>query len=155
MTGTIDARIQGIQKVYIDSMAFVYFIEESPAYIAAVDRLFARIDDGQLQACTSYLTLLEVLVKPIRTGNAALVSQYREILTRGRNLELVPVGQQVAEKAAEIRAQPHAERIRTPDSIHVATAVCQNADMFVTNDLRLRRHAGIVDILALDDVVRI
>ena len=153
MTGTIDERLQEVQKIYFDSMVLVYFIEESPAYINIVDRIFDQINDGQIQACTSYLTLLEVLVKPFKAGNTVLASQYREILTQGRNLEVVPVGKEVAEKAAEIRAQHRSEHIRTADSIHLATAVCQNVSLFLTNDLRLKRHKNIVDILALDEAL--
>lgn len=47
---------------------FIYFIEEHPIYLPLVEPLFEAIDAGELEAVTSSLTLLEVLVIPFRFG---------------------------------------------------------------------------------------
>ena len=44
---------------------------------------------GRRLGATSALTLLEVLVVPLRAGNARLAAAYQEILSRGRGLRLV------------------------------------------------------------------
>jgi predicted nucleic acid-binding protein len=130
-------------------MAFVYFFERHATYRRLLRPLFESIDRGQVAAVSSYLTLLEVLVQPIRAGRFDLVRLYRDTLLRGRNFDLVPLDGAVAEQAAEIRAL---YGFRTPDSIQLATALRRRADLYVTNDRRLARFEGLT-ILVLDDLL--
>lgn len=58
----------GRGPVAIDTVAFIYFIEEHPRYLPLVDELFRAVDAGRLPAVTSELTLLEVLVFPRSAG---------------------------------------------------------------------------------------
>ena len=54
----------------------------------------------------------------------------------------------IAHRAAEYRAR---YGLRTPDAIHVATAVQARAEVFLTNDRRLRRVEEI-DVLLVEDL---
>lgn len=67
--------------VALDSSIFIYFIEAHPIYLPLVEPLFEAIDTGALEAVTSSLTLLEVLVIPFRLANAGLIHRYEVILT--------------------------------------------------------------------------
>ena len=89
--------------VAIDTAPFIYFIERHPRYLPAVQPLFHSLDQGEFVAVTSSLTLLEVLVLPIRNRNADLAVRYREIIARARNLSVLPVNTVVAESAAGLR----------------------------------------------------
>ena len=57
------------QPVALDTAIFIYFIEEDVSFLELVKPIFQAIDDGTLQAVTSTLALLEVLVVPYRIGN--------------------------------------------------------------------------------------
>jgi hypothetical protein len=46
----------------LDTVVFIYFIEEHPRYLPVLDPVFAAIDKKRLPAVASSLTLLEVLV---------------------------------------------------------------------------------------------
>jgi predicted nucleic acid-binding protein len=145
----IGERLKGKNRVGIDTMAILYLIEPNPPYHGIVRELFELVNNGALMALTSYLTLLEILVKPLEQGRADLVNQYREILLRSRSFTLHPVDEATAQKGAEIRA---GYRLKTPDAIHLATAVVHGAQAFVTNDRELRRFRE-VEVLVLDDFV--
>ncbi len=108
--------------------------------------MFEMVDGGHTTAISSYVTLVEVLVNPIKNGHWQLVQQYREILLGSRHFQLKPVDQHVAEKGAEIRAR---YGFRTPDALQIATALTNGADAFVTNDHRLAGCAE-VEVLLLD-----
>lgn len=66
----------GAGPVGLDTVVFIYYLEEHPDYLRIVAPVFEAIDRGQLPAATSALTLLETLVVPYRAGNAALAESY-------------------------------------------------------------------------------
>jgi predicted nucleic acid-binding protein len=134
--------------VAVDAAPLIYFAEEHPHYLPIVEPFFEALDRGELQAVTSTVALLEVLVLPLRQGDTHLAQAYRTILLNSRSLTSVPVSAAIAEQAAQLRAQ---FTIRTPDAIHVATALYAGAPVFLTNDTRLPVIPGIT-ILALDDL---
>ena len=120
--------------VGLDTAPLIYFVEEHPIWLAVVRPFFEALDQGQFQAVTSTVTLTEVLVRPLRQSEVILAERYREILLRARNLATIPVSAAIAEQAAAIPAQ---YRLRTPDSIQIATAMYGNATSFLTNDQKL------------------
>jgi predicted nucleic acid-binding protein len=147
--GTLISLIAG-RVVAFDSAPVIYFIEEHPLYLGLADELFDALDRGQAQGMTSTLTLMEVLVRPLRAGRRDLVEAYRRLLTRAMGIALHPVDERTCESAAQLRAnQPW---LRTPDALQVATALEHGADLMVTNDDRWRRLREI-QIVVLKDYV--
>jgi predicted nucleic acid-binding protein len=144
--GWVDA-LKG-HKVGLDTAPLIYYTEQNGAYLEKVDPFFAALAKGELQVVTSVMTLLEVLVRPIRNGNLTLVQIYREFLFNTNDLAIYEVSQEIAEEAARLRAL---YKIRTPDSIQLATAIHQKATFFLTNDIVLSSLPGI-KILVLDDL---
>jgi predicted nucleic acid-binding protein len=147
MNGTIADHLRGKSRIHLDSMTVIYFIERNPTYRPIVRPLFELVDVGEFTGLSSYVTLLEVMVQPIRSGRLDLAREYRNILVRSRNIILFPVDRPIAEAGADIRAR---YGIRTPDAIQLATALRQRADAFVTNDTRLRRFDRL-EVVVLDD----
>ena len=134
--------------VGLDTTPLIYFIEENSTYLELVSPFFEAIDQGEVNAVTSIVTLLEVLVHPFQHGDAALVQQYRDILLNSQGLTTIPLSQDIAEEAARIRA---AHNIRTPDAIQMATAIYVGASHFLTNDARLPSLPQL-KVLVLDKV---
>ncbi|NEQ44682.1 MAG: type II toxin-antitoxin system VapC family toxin [Leptolyngbya sp. SIOISBB] len=122
------------QTVGLDTAPLIYFIEQNEAYLELVRAFFGAMSRGEFQVVTSTLTLTEVLVHPLRSGNVKLAEQYRDIVLAQENLITVPVSVEVAEVAAQLRAT---ENLRTPDAIQIATAMQRGATFFLTNDVRL------------------
>lgn len=76
--GWVDA-LKG-HRVGLDTAPLIYFTEQNGAYLERVDPFFAALAKGELQVVTSVMTLLEVLVRPIRDSNLTLIQTYREFL---------------------------------------------------------------------------
>ncbi len=75
------ANLKG-KVVGLDTAPLIYFIEENPAYINKVQPFFVGMERGDFEVVTSTVTLLEVLVHPLREENAELAAEYRDILLR-------------------------------------------------------------------------
>jgi predicted nucleic acid-binding protein len=121
--------------VFLDTAPLIYFIEGHSEYQKQLSKIFRYNDDNYFRFLTSSITLLEVLVKPLKDGEAKVVEQYKKILSSAPGLYIFDITSSIAIRAAEIRAKYNA---RTPDALQVATAIEQNADFFLTNDLRLK-----------------
>jgi hypothetical protein len=86
--------------VAVDTAPLIYFIERHPRYFSTIDPFFEALDRRHFQAITSTLTLTEVLVLPLRAGNSSLASDYLNILTKSRNLVMLPVSEAIASSRA-------------------------------------------------------
>lgn len=137
----------GNGPVALDSSIFIYFIEEHATYLPLVEPLFEAMNAGELEAVTSSLTLLEVLVIPFRFANAPLVERYETLLTRSRGLRLVDLDRDFLRSVAQVRA---ATRVKVPDAMQLAAAMAAGCPVFLTNDDRIPNVPGL-RILLLDD----
>lgn len=140
----------GDKAIGIDTMVFIYHLEEHPAYCPITERIFEDIESGRHTAVTSVIALLEILVKPKKENNTAAVKDYRDILLTFPNLKIVDVDVKVSDVASTLRAKYN---IKTPDAIQIATAVLAGAGTFITNDESLKKVEEIV-VSLLDDMVK-
>ncbi|MCZ7385365.1 MAG: type II toxin-antitoxin system VapC family toxin [Candidatus Methanoperedens sp.] len=120
------------RRIGLDTNVIIYYIEEHPVFLEKVEPLIDRIVEGKAIGITSYVTLLELLVKPIKDERFDLVEQYKTILMT--QLEMVLLDESVSLRAAELRAK---YGIKTPDAIQLASVIFKNGDVFITNDERL------------------
>lgn len=97
---------------------------------------------------TSTITLVETLVHPLRTNHRELAQRYQEILLNAPHITTYDVSPEIAQNAAEIRAE---HGIHTPDAIQLATAVHAGATFFLTNDRNLSKFPHL-QILIVDDL---
>jgi len=101
------------------------------------------------QLMTSAMTLGEVLVKPVQSGDSKAADYYHKLITT--TAILLPF----EEKAARVYARLRGDRtLRPPDAIQLACAASVGIDLFVTNDVDLysRQIPGIQFIAPLDRV---
>jgi len=140
--------------ISLDSPTFIYFIEEDPKYISVVEQIFSEISYGNIAGVSSYLSLLEVLIKPIKEGARDIAAQYRDLMLNNAFLKLLPLDDKVAETAAELRAKYNGNgfKLKTPDAIQIATAILNEADIFLTNDSRLK-NVKEINVVVLSDLI--
>ncbi|HEX4056615.1 MAG TPA: type II toxin-antitoxin system VapC family toxin [Tepidisphaeraceae bacterium] len=132
-------------RFYLDASTIVYSVESrSPFREAVLSRL------GQVEGTpggillTSRLSRLECRVKPLRENNAALLATYEGFFTRAL-VNVIEIGPNIVERATELRAR---YGLKTPDAIHVATAIEEHADLLLTGDRELARCGEVkVEIL--------
>lgn len=121
--------------VFLDTAPLIYFIEGHSDYQDVLLKLFDLNEKGDFFFIASSITLLEVLVKPLREDKHDIGRQYRNILTQSPGIEVFDITPSTSEIAAGFRAKYN---IRTPDSIQLATSIEGGANYFLTNDNRLK-----------------
>jgi predicted nucleic acid-binding protein len=130
--------IEDLQQklIYFDTSIFVYSVENNQEFGAICHELMLGIETNQLNAVTSELTLSEAMVFPFRNAHLETQRKYQEIIETSGGLLVVPVVRHILIRAAEIRApQPS---LKTPDAIHLATALETGCEVFLTNDTRIK-----------------
>jgi uncharacterized protein len=106
-------------------------------------RFLARNGDALL--CVSPLVPLESNVKPLRESNVQLVADYEAFLAAQNWLAC---DDSIFDRAIQLRAR---HGLKTPDALHLATALHYGCDEFWTNDDRLRQAAGGIAVDVLRD----
>jgi predicted nucleic acid-binding protein len=149
--GSIKLPFKG--RVYVDSVVLIYSVERNPFYAGLLRRFWAAVAASAVEVVTSELSILETLVDPLRRDDVAVVAEYEEFFELPA-AQLWPVDRQVLREAAELRASHRG--LRTPDSIHAATASVGQCRSFFTNDRALARLPGFnvlvaQDLIAADD----
>ena len=136
-----------MSRIFFDTNLFIYLFEGRDVQADRVVALRERILERSDQLFTSALTLGEILVKPVETGNVALATRYT------RAIEATAVVVPFSAEAAPIYARIRVDRsIKPPDAIQLACAAAAEIDLFVTNDERLSRKSvpGIHFITSLE-----
>jgi predicted nucleic acid-binding protein len=122
-------------------------MESEETYREIVRTILKRIESGHHTAYVSSLCLTEVLSDPYRREKFALINDYKSLLTDFPHLKIFPVDIAIADLAAQLRAR---YGLRTPDALHLGTALQYGASAFITNDKELRRVKEL-PILLLSD----
>lgn len=135
--------------VYVDTQVLIYSVEQRGAWETALQPLWIAYQEGVVEVVTSELSLLEVLVHPLRQADEQLEIAYREALSGGLARTL-PIRSETLDRAARLRASH--PTLRTPDAIHAAAALLANCDRFLSNDQGFRQVPGL-PLVALDDLV--
>src|SRR5260370_14577443 len=117
--------------VGVDTVIFIYFIEEHPRFLPLVEPLFREVNEGRKELVTSALTVLEVLVVPYRSGDHLLAGRYEALLTQSRGVHIADISRDHLRAAAQLRA---ATEVKTPDSLQVVAALAVGCAAFFHTD---------------------
>ncbi len=123
-------------EAYLDACCLIYLTEGTPAWRAAVESRLKTLP-GTTALVTSRMSRLERRSKPLRDREGALLALYDAAFAKTR---LIEVSEAIIERATEIRAT---YGLRSPDAIHLATAIDVSADVFLTGDGALARCSEI------------
>ena len=127
-------------KIFIDTAPLIYLIEGEDDFAISVEKQLRQWILAEENLATSTLTLLELLVVPMKQEKKHLVQKYRALLQDILSEPLIPLSEAISEMASQIRG---ATGFTTPDSIQFATALYSGADIFYTNDKRLSKFSDI------------
>jgi predicted nucleic acid-binding protein len=144
------AFLRAHRRIALDTCVFIYQWEGNPRYSPLTDCIFASLEQSDLVALTSTITMTEILVHPYREHDVVRVNELIGLLSTYPNLEWVAPHLEIAAGAAEIRAQ---FGLRTPDALQAATAVYSGASALLTNDSVFQRIPNL-DVLILDDLLQ-
>lgn len=123
-----------MSRVFWDTNLFVYLFEGTGPRAETVVALRERMIERGDELLTSTLTLGELLVKPVETGDDGLRDRYLRAMDEG--VTVLSFDARAALRFAAIRSD---RSIRAPDAIQLACAAVGGTDLFITNDDRLSR----------------
>jgi predicted nucleic acid-binding protein len=118
-------------RVLLDTTVLAAYLDATDAtHPAARHILDDLVATGRNLAVVSMVTVMEILVRPMRTtppGHHTVLA----FLRTHPNLTCVPVDLQVAQEAAHLRAD---KKLAPPDALIVGTALATQVRHLVTND---------------------
>jgi len=127
-------------KVFLDTAPIIYFLDEDVNFGNKVESILSEILENEIEMLTSTITCMEYLTYPYKTGNAEKVDAFFDFIV-DCNIPLYAVDEEVAKKAARIRAEYKA--FKAMDALQPATACITGCDLFLTNDKQLRQFREI------------
>lgn len=125
-----------VPRFYMDANIFIRVFEHNDALAVELkELLLMKGSEARPLFVTSELTLLELISAPYREENNDLVELYDGWLLSNERLEVNSVARPVLWDAAVLRARY--ATLKTPDAIHVATAIRSGCTHFLTFDRRV------------------
>ena len=131
------------RKAFVDTAPFIYFIEKNvnnPQYYDKVKNFFKNGYENNKKFVTSVITMEEYFVFPYRNNNYSLIAMFQRLVAM-TDMEIVEINQEIAKKAAQIRAEY--KNFKAMDALQLATACVMGCDLFLTNDKQLRQFKEI------------
>ncbi len=145
---SLDESLGGVGSLFVDTAPVIYYIEGHPAYGPITRTIFEHFVNNGIRPYSSVLMLTEVLVKPVQMNDVALVRLFSNFIRSHYNFRLIDINPDIAETAGYLRGNH--QFLKTIDALQIASAIHVKAEVFVTNDERLRKIAGL-KILVLKD----
>ncbi len=142
---SVNERIPDGSLVFLDSAPVIYYVERKRPFFEQVSPFFARLDDGELTAVSSPITVAECIFYPYKQNNLKLAAQFRALLTQAPIVRCVSTTDEIADSSARLRAQYN---LGFADALQVATAVYAGCEFLLTNDMKLQRVAEL-DVIVL------
>lgn len=138
-------------KVFLDTAPFIYFIEKdsnNPQYFDNMKQFFEEGYRENKEFLTSVITMTEYFVFPYRNQKMSYIDNFYRLVDT-LDMEIAEVDQEIAKKAAQIRAQY--KNFKAMDALQLATACVTGCDLFLTNDKQLKQFAEI-KCVTVDDL---
>jgi PIN domain nuclease of toxin-antitoxin system len=148
---SLERAIPAGDRLLLDSTTLIAYFDGgeavSPLATHIVDQL---VRPGRNPAIVSMVTVMEVLVRPLRLGPGESYRHVMDFLTRFPHLRPLSIDLAVAQEAASLRAT---HRFSSPDALVIATGIVGQVGHLVTNDRdwpsKLRPLAGRVAVCSL------
>lgn len=133
--------------IAFDTNIFIYAYERSDEIGEHARKFLKEIINPTTPVFLSVLVFEEFLVKIYKKGLQKELTQYEELLTGGGLFTIIDVNRQIARTAAKLRAEYPS--LRTPDALHLASAIFTKANFFITFDRRIPRKIGKLEVKVL------
>jgi predicted nucleic acid-binding protein len=125
--------------IYADSGIIMRWVEGASQVRDPIELSWRQLPMADRLFVTSRLARLECRCKPLQDHRDDLLHLY-EIFFASKEVDIREVDAAVVEKATELRANLG---LKTPDAIHVATAMLAGVAAFWTTDSRLAKCPGL------------
>jgi predicted nucleic acid-binding protein len=130
--------------IYADANVIIRLLEGDAGTRAPLEARLNPLRGTGRFLLTSRLSRLECRVRPLRANDSAVLALF-EAFFASAEVEIVELAPAIVEKATELRASLN---LKTPDALHLASAILSGATTFLTGDRALARCTEVrVEIL--------
>lgn len=137
------------KRIAFDTSICIYFFEGHQKYYHIVKQLFQAVENEQIIVYYSALLLTELYAGPLKKGDRSIVENWNKYFKHYPSFYMKSVDEKIAYKAAILRAK---YMIKTPDALHIATAIEEKVSFFLTNDKNLKKITEI-QVMCLEDLL--
>lgn len=125
-------------RLYFDTNAIIDAVETPGRSLEDFARVLEAAGRHGIACMTSELSLAELLVKPLKDRDEALIAAYGGLVASAENAQFrtLAVSREILLRAALLRARQSAG-LKLPDAIHLATAEASGFSHVVSADRRL------------------
>ncbi len=134
----------GFDSVFIDSVAFIYLIENHPTNYTKVEDFLSQEVVKENPLVTSVITVSEFCVKPFRENDNAILLDFKNTI-EGLNIKVLDINCKIAEGSSKLRAKY--KFLKTSDALQIASALLFACKRFLTNDVQLKQITELQVIL--------
>jgi len=138
----------GLMKITIDTNIFINVKEEEVPFFEYSSKLLNAIEDGQLKAVVSIITIAELCVGYYNINKLKEKDEYLSYIYSQDNYTIVNLDRVLADQSAKIRCETN---LRLPDSIIVATSLQEKAFRLISNDGKFDRAEEFVTICTSEE----
>lgn len=140
------------KSISVDSSFFIYHLEDIKPYNELTSITIEKISSGELFCNISALVISELFVRPFKENNSENINLFEKFIKTFPNSKICDFDFDTAKLSAKIRAQ---SGLKTPDAILLATAITSSSDIFITNDLNLKKFSdNKLEILTMEDYIK-
>ena len=132
------------QNVYFDANIFIYLLEGNDSYSQALSDITSLIANNQVNVVCSDLVYTEMLPHHAKRNNHKAIEHIIDFLN---HFKIVRISREIAIHAGVLRGETG---MKTPDALHVATAINQQCDIFLTNDAGIHTPSNMQRVLLSD-----
>ncbi|MFO7962777.1 MAG: type II toxin-antitoxin system VapC family toxin [Desulfobacterales bacterium] len=144
----IESAIRG-KKLLIDSNIIIYLTEEIEPYFSLSQILFSIVENGGAKAVISILSVAEVMQGPLKAGETEIAEEVQNYLVNFPNCQCLDVTYAALQLTGKDKTV-NWKKLRTVDSLIIATGLQYGVDLFVSNDLHFKKALTPEMILSLD-----
>ena len=132
------------KKVYFDSNIFIYLLEGSKEFSELLLDIRTLVESRSINVFSSSLVYTELIPPHAKQENFEGISSTINFLNL---FNLITPSGKILIHAGMIRGST---AMKTPDAIHVATAMASGCDLFLSNDKNIRMPESLEKVLLAD-----
>ena len=126
------------KNILVDTNIIIYLTDDIPPCASLSRVLFEMVESGSAFAYFSMVSIAEILQGPLRKGMKQLALDLRDYLMNFPNSECQEINRAVIDHIGNDK-QIDWSRLRTLDSLIIASGLVNHVDVFVSNDGHFRQ----------------
>ncbi len=138
------------KKVLIDTNIVIYLTDQVEHYEGLSRLLFTLIEQGNINAIISAVSIAEVMQGPLKKGLTDNALRVKEYLLNFPNMSCQMIDGEVLEKIG-LDSRIKWQKLRAIDSLIIASGLKNHVDKIVSNDLHFKQAVS-KDLLVSFDI---